>query len=166
MGLGPSNLVILRSDEDIRKLEWGDIEEELAFFRRWDMEDVSSALKKFKGLKRALDKNRPPLNPDDSYDLVNRRTNWSEYYKICYDVDTTRQRKLDERERAVWHPATQSFAMSADTAALDAYDEYILGDTVRKLGDMIRTCIDHFLLEISPCADVQFANYYWPKPPI
>jgi hypothetical protein len=77
MGLGPSNLVILRADEDIRRLEWADIEEQLAFFRQWDMEDVSAAIVKFKGLKNALDKTRSPVGGDDAADLLARRTNWS-----------------------------------------------------------------------------------------
>jgi hypothetical protein len=34
MGLVPSNLAILQADEDIRRIEWGDIEENLAFFKR------------------------------------------------------------------------------------------------------------------------------------
>jgi hypothetical protein len=38
---------------------------------------------------------------------------------------------VDERERRSWHPACRGFAMLPDAAARDAYDEYILGDTVR-----------------------------------
>ncbi len=41
-----------------------------------------------------------------------------------------RNLKLEARERAVWHPSCQNFAMLVDHDALEAYDEYILGDTV------------------------------------
>ena len=127
MGLGPSNLVILRADEDIRRLEWADIEDNLAFFRRWDMEDVVAAIGRFKGLKRALEKNRPPLSREDASDLLARLTTWEEYYAVCYHVETQRKRKLEDRERSGWHPACLAFAMLPDPDAIDAYDEFILG---------------------------------------
>lgn len=49
MGVGPSNLVVMQADADLRELEWKEIEEELAFFHRWDMDDVTSAVSRFEG---------------------------------------------------------------------------------------------------------------------
>lgn len=54
----------------------------------------------------------------------------AEYYDVCYATETNRKRKLEDRARKVWHPACDGFVMIPDTDALDAYDEYILGDTV------------------------------------
>jgi hypothetical protein len=130
MGLGPSNLAILRADEDIRRLEWADIEERLAFFRKWDMVDVAMAIRRFKGLQRALDKNRPAVTGDDAADHRARRTSWAEYYAVCYWVDAQRTRKLEDRLRSSWHPACGAFAMLPDPAALDAFDAFLLGDAV------------------------------------
>lgn len=76
MGLGPSNLAIIQADEDIRRLEWNDIEERLSFFRKWDMQDVSAAITRFKGLKRILDKNRPPIRGAEATEMMARRTTW------------------------------------------------------------------------------------------
>ena len=82
MGVGPSNLAIVQADDDLRRLEWGDIEEKLAFFRNWDMQDVSSAITRFKGMRRALDKNRPPRRGSDAVEFLARRTSWSALYQI------------------------------------------------------------------------------------
>ena len=135
MGLGPSNLAILRSDEDIRRLDWADIEEKLSFFRKWDMEDVSMAIRRFKGLERALDKNRPVITGDAAVDHRARRTSWAEYYTVCYWVETERTRKEEDRLRSSWHPTCGAFAMLPDEAALDEFDEYLLGDMVRQKGN-------------------------------
>ena len=131
MGVGPSNLAILRADADIRKLEWSDIEDRLVFFRRWDMEDVVSAIKRFKAIRHVLDKARKPLHGDEARELLARRTTWEEFFCVCYEVETLRRRKLEDRERGGWHPACQSFAMLEDADALNEYDEFLLGDTVR-----------------------------------
>jgi len=60
-------------------------------------------------------------------------TRWgrAEFFRIVFEVETHRQRKLQDRERSGWHPSCNSFAMVEDPTALDAYDDFLLGDTVR-----------------------------------
>ena len=131
MGVGPSNQAILQADDDIRKLEWQDIEEKLQFFRRWDIMDSEEAIVKFHGVEHIIDKNREHMTREQAADLLALRTCWAEFFEIMYAVEARRRRKLEDRERNLWHPACTSFAMIYDMEARDAYDEYMLGDTVR-----------------------------------
>ena len=131
MGVGPSNQAIIQADEDIRKLEWSDIQERLQFFRKWDIMDSQSAIGMFEGAETVLDKNRKQLSLEETEELLERRTSWAEFFEIMYAVEARRRRKLEDRERNLWHPACKSFAMLYDMEALDAFDEYMKGDTVR-----------------------------------